>query len=457
MASATTMHTEDVALFNDPPYNTAEDKISWIEYRPTFIAQGGYSSIHFHIEGNATQYVDLARTELHTRLHIDKIGDDWVEGESGLPIDMIFHTMWSSVDIDLNQHQVSTSGTNYMYKAAMQCLLNYNKSTKEIQMTTIGMTPDTKNFKSTEPGKGDPLLGVNSGLIARKALFGADGHGSCEFIGPLLADICNQGRLILDNVNIDINLWPTKDEFRILSFPDGTKCKLTIEEIYLNVCKVQVNKYCMSGHQAGLEISNGKYPMANTKIMAKVLPSGSYGDTFEDLFNGLVPAKLIIGMVESEAYSGSFSKNPLQFQPFDVETIGFYVNGEPTPKAPYRINIAQNQFLDALNGLYKITEKSGQDTDIGITKDMWKEGLAFVAFDVDPTTSIDFRYLGIPKLGHTRLNLRFRSELKKSVTLIIYAIFPSRVEIDDQRNVIVKGPKELVNELIQSTKRRQGG
>ena len=57
--AATTMHTEDVALFNDPPYNTAEDKIIWVEYRPTFISQGGYSSIHFHIAGNATQYVDL--------------------------------------------------------------------------------------------------------------------------------------------------------------------------------------------------------------------------------------------------------------------------------------------------------------------------------------------------------------------------------------------------------------
>ena len=30
--AATAMHTEDVTLFNDPLYNTAEDKISWVEY-----------------------------------------------------------------------------------------------------------------------------------------------------------------------------------------------------------------------------------------------------------------------------------------------------------------------------------------------------------------------------------------------------------------------------------------
>ena len=144
--------------------------------------------------------------------------------------------MWSSVDISLNQVQVSTLGTNYMYKAAIENILNYNKSTIEIQLSLIGSTPDTANFNSTKPGDGDAALGVNSELVARQNLFRTDGHGSCEFTGPLLADICNKGRLILDNVDIDINLWPTKDEFRTLTSPNTLNCKLTIEEIYLYKC-----------------------------------------------------------------------------------------------------------------------------------------------------------------------------------------------------------------------------
>ena len=39
---------------------------------------------------------------------------------------------------------------------------------------------------------------------------------------------------------------------------------------------------------------------------------------------------------------------------------------------------------------------------------MWKEGMALVAFDVDPTTATDFWYLGIPKLGHTHINLQLK-------------------------------------------------
>ena len=165
--AATTMHTEDVALFNDPPYNTAEDKITWVEYQPTFISQGGYS-IHFDIAGNATQYVDLGQSEMYVRLRIDKVDGDFEEDDSTLPIDQIFHTMWSSVDVSLIQVQVSTSGTNYIYKAATENLLIYSRLTKYIQLSAIGMTPDTAHFNSTKPGQGNATTGFNSGLIARK-------------------------------------------------------------------------------------------------------------------------------------------------------------------------------------------------------------------------------------------------------------------------------------------------
>ena len=94
-------------------------------------------------------------------------------------------------------------------------------------------------------------------------------------------------------------------------------------------------------------------------------------------------------------------KNPLKFEPFDIESLGFYVNGEPTPKHPYGFNIDSNQFLEGLQSLYKGTGKSWEDTNIGIARQMWKEGLALIAFNVDPTTATDFCYLHIPKLGHT--------------------------------------------------------
>ena len=66
-------------------------------------------------------------------------------------------------------------------------------------------------------------------------------------------------------------------------------------------------------------------------------------------------------MVDAEAYSGHFQKNPLQFKLFDIESVGFYVNGEPTPKRPYQFDIKNNQFIEGLQSLYKVTGKNWED------------------------------------------------------------------------------------------------
>ena len=115
------VYTEEVAIFSKPPINVGEEKISWVEYRPSFITQGGYSSVQFYIPGNSTQYVDLNRNELYVKLKIVK--------EDGTPFDSS-SSMWSSVNVKLNHTLVSSSGTNYMYKALLENLLNYDADAK---------------------------------------------------------------------------------------------------------------------------------------------------------------------------------------------------------------------------------------------------------------------------------------------------------------------------------------
>ena len=138
------IHTEEIALFSRPPVNVAEDRISWHEIRPSYMSNAEYSSINFSIIGNSSQYVKLSDTELYVRIAIQKedgtpynvIGEDnqplpLNQRETGTPIDFILHSMWSSVDIKMNNNLVSESGTNYMYKALMEALLTYNENTKK--------------------------------------------------------------------------------------------------------------------------------------------------------------------------------------------------------------------------------------------------------------------------------------------------------------------------------------
>ena len=49
--------------------------------------------------------------------------------------------------------------------------------------------------------------------------------------------------------------------------------------------------------------------------------------------------------------------------------------------------------------------------DIGITRETYQQGYTLIRFDVDHTTSPDFRYLGKPCEGHTKLDIRFKRGL----------------------------------------------
>ena len=156
------IHTEEIALFSRPPVNVAEDRISWHEVRPSYMSNAEYSSINFSILGNSSQYVKLSDTELHVRIEKEDgtpftTTDDSnqplpiVQRESGTPVDFILHSMWSSVDIKLNNNLVSESGTNYMYKALLEAMLTYDDSTKKIQLANEGFTGDSGNFAQINP------------------------------------------------------------------------------------------------------------------------------------------------------------------------------------------------------------------------------------------------------------------------------------------------------------------
>ena len=315
------IHTEEIALFSRPSVNVAEDRISWHEVRPSYMSNAEYSSINFSIMGNSSQYVKLSDTELYVRMQIEKedgtpftTTDDSnqplpiVQRESGTPVDFILHSMWSSVDIKLNNNLVSESGTNYMYEAPLEAMLTYDDSTKKIQLANEGFTGDSGNFAQINPDA-PPF----------------------KFVGPLMADICNQDRLLLPGVDIDIKLWPTHDEFRLITHPQGLKCKLIIDEIFLNVCKVSVSPEVMMGHNAGLEVADSVYPFARTDIRTFNIAEGNFGINLEDMWQGEVSTRLVVGFVKSQAYNGDFNLNPYHFQHFDVSDIGFFVNGESKP------------------------------------------------------------------------------------------------------------------------------
>ena len=170
----------------------------------------------------------------------------------------------------------------------------------------------------------------------------------------------------------------------------------------MDVCKVSVSPEVMMGHNAGLEIVDSVYPFSRTDIRTFNIAEGNFGINLEDMWQGEVPSRLVVGLVKSQAYRGDYNLNPYHFDHFDVSTIGFFVNGESTPRPSFKLDLENGIYLQGLNSLYKITGKTMENSDIGITRETYRQGYTLIGFDVDPTTSPDFRYVGKPREGHTK-------------------------------------------------------
>ena len=52
-------------------------------------------------------------------------------------------------------------------------------------------------------------------------------------------------------------------------------------------------------------------------IKTKSIASELYSFSADDAFQGLVPCKLIVGLVSSAAYMGDYHKNPFYFRHYD--------------------------------------------------------------------------------------------------------------------------------------------
>ena len=130
----------------------------------------------------------------------------------------------------------------------------------------------------------------------------------------------------------------------------------------------------------------------------------------------------------------------------DIKLNNNLVNVRPS----FKLDVGNGTYLQGLNSLYKITGKTMENSDIGITREMYQQGYTLIGFDVDPTTSPDFRYVGKPREGHTKLEIRFKNGLPAPVTVILHATFPEIMTIDQARNVRL----EIKDKFAQRRERR---
>ena len=152
-------------------------------------------------------------------------------------------------------------------------------------------------------------------------------HG-IHMMGPLNFDVSGSNSYLLDNVSINIRLELAKPSVVLLTDDDEEyiyivdSCKLWCEKVvpYPNAL-VALNK--------ALTTNNDfiEYMFVRPIVKTVMFPAGQNSISIDSPFNGVVPHKLVMFLVDQEADNGAYERNPNYFHHNAITDVIVDVNG----------------------------------------------------------------------------------------------------------------------------------
>ncbi|XP_060559446.1 uncharacterized protein F54H12.2-like [Ruditapes philippinarum] len=245
--------------------------------------------------------------------------------------------------------------------------------------------------------------------------------------GPLHIDLFQQSKLLINGVSVGIKLHPNRDPFRLITDVINPDYRVKIVDAYFRLCIQRLSSSVLIAQEKLIQEKLAIYPYLRTEIKTTAIASGQFSYSADDIFQGLVPSKLIVGLVPSAAFNGDYTQNPFNFKHYNCSFVGLYVDGQSLPSQPMQPNYAADQYVECYRtlALYR--------SDFNISKEDYKKGFCVYALNIDPHYSFNTR-----RKGHCRLELKFSEALPESGTLIMYATFPDVLNIDKAKAVYVK-------------------
>ena len=139
-------------------------------------------------------------------------------------------------------------------------------------------------------------------------------------------------------------------------------------------------------------------------------------------------------MVEQLAHQGNIRKNPFNFKHFDCSEASIVINGVHEPTEPYKLEIDKGDYIDLYTDFLNNLGIANENRDCGISETDFLGGNFFVVFDRSKEKCNRFHRHPADS-GSIDINLRTRTNLPQTVTVIVYATYSSEIIIDENNTV----------------------
>ena len=383
-----------LSLFSLPPYQSTVERMYFQEVPSNSQLTGNI--IDMEITGkHDMEYVDLKGPTLYVKAKIAKGDGSKLETMDYLgPVNLFLQSMFYQVEVTMQGKLVTSTTNHYPYKAMIQTLLSYSNEAKASQLTSQLWKKDIACHFDDDDVNG----GGNTGLYQRSLYFA--GSITVDMEGPLYRDLFQVDRLILNQVAINVRLTRARPEFCLMTNATSPDFKVIIEDIVLKACKVQINPAVIYGHAEILTSVNVRYPFTKTEVKQIAIAAGTVNFYQDQLFQNIRPNRVVVGLINALGAAEDYTKNPFNFQHFNVNQIGLFVDNVPVSGNVIRLHFnatSGRTIIPAFNNMFEVTDKWLQDSGIQISRGEFAAEYAMYCFEIEPNFGDDGTYLHLLK------------------------------------------------------------
>jgi hypothetical protein len=379
------------------------------------------SFIEFNIPGADNELLDLSSISAEVKIRVKKADLTDIDATDEVTlVDGFFHRMFQSHSVFLNGVQVE--GSNHF--GLLNNIKTYVSMGKnELDGRGINMMYKDIVCKIPDLSNGAYFAAPTVSDTAIRAAV----RDTVHMMGPLNFDISACNTYMLDNVDIRIRLELARPSVVLLTSGDE-------HYIYqVDVCKLWVKKIvpipgAMLALNRSLALANNtiEYMFDRPIVKNIIFPANQTSLSIDSPFNGIIPHRIIVFMIDQRAFDGDYKRNPNYFLHNNISDLTLTINGNCLSnvkvKFPHLTAQAFHQTLCSIG-----SENNGHL----LTRENFGSGRTMFVFDTRPTDSNDV--LNLERKANMRFVMNCSSAPNSNKILFLVGYTLGIVQINSAR------------------------
>ena len=175
------------------------------------------------------------------------------------------------------------------------------------------------------------------------------------------------------------------------------------------------------------------YPTVRSELRSLSFEGNSTKFIEDNVFLGRVPDRLIVGLLDTQAFNGTLNYYPFAFQKCGVTSIKQIVRGEEYPYETLELN--RNDELKDWHGYFRFLQATGpmvKHGDCMVKPDEWghASNCTLFAWNNVPSGNADSKNMNPKQAGNVKLEINFGANPAKHLTILVWAEFENIMTID---------------------------